>query len=407
MGLTMDERKSLVRETAKRYRQAGKRQKGLILDEFVQSTGYNRKYAIHILANEGKVSWSKAPGQVVGVRMKATYRGGRRQKSGRKRVYGAEVCGSVLKIWRHFDRMCSKLLKEFIRVNIDDLYRSKWLRLDAAHRQPLLDISAATIDRAVAAERKQYRQMRGSCTTRAGSMLRNQIPIRVYFDWDERAPGFFEMDTVSHDGGFEARECCHTLTITDVGVGWIELASVMNNASRWVAEQLERMRRTVPYPVLGLDSDNGSEFINHLVSAWTEGHGIMFTRGRAYRKNDNCFVEQQNFHAVRKVVGYGRYEGREAHEALEEVYRHLCPLRNYFFPCVRLVSKQRIDGKTRKVYDPPQTPYSRLMRDPRLSDQQKGVIAAQREKYDMIELKRGLDHAVKRLLELQYRYRRT
>ena len=403
MGLTMNERKSLVRETARRYQRAGKKQKGYILEEFLHSTGYNRKYAIHILANEGKTSWTRRSDEAVGLRMKASYRGGKRHKAGRKRVYDEALCTSVLKIWRHFDHMCSKLLKEFIKVNIDDLYRSTWLRLDVDHREPLLQISAATIDRMVFRERRQCKLMRGTCGTKPGSMLRNQIPIRVYFDWDERVPGFFEMDTVSHDGGFEAKQCCHTLTITDIGVGWIELASVMNNASRWITEQLDRMRQTIPYPMLGLDSDNGSEFINRPVVAWTTAHTIMFTRGRAYRKNDNCFVERQNFHSVRKMVGYGRYEGQEAHEALQEVYRYLCPLRNYFIPCVRLISKQRIAGKTKKTYDPPQTPYQRLMMDPRLTEQQKNSIAASKQKYDMIDLKRNLDRALQRLLELQHR----
>lgn len=404
MGLTMSERRSMVREIAKRYQRAKKKEKGNILNEFVELSGYNRKYAIHILANEGKVVWKYKPGDPVGVRMQVSHRGGKRPRAGRKRVYDEAVRNSILKIWRYFDHMCSKLLKVFLVINIDDLYRSKWLRLDPQCRDKLLSISAATIDRMLVAERKEWKKLKGSCRTKPGSMLRNQIPIRVFYNWEERVPGFFEMDTVSHDGGFAVKECCHTLTLTDVSVGWTELRSVMNKAARWITEQLGDMREEIPYPIRGLDGDNGSEFINRPVAAWTISHEIMFTRGRAYHKNDNCFVEQQNFHSVRKIVGYGRFEGEETHRALQEVYRYLCPLRNYFYPCVRLVSKQRIDGKTRKVYDTPQTPYARLLQDPRLSEEQKQHIRAKRQTYDMIDLKKNLDRALKNLLDLQYRY---
>ena len=370
MGLKMRERKSVVHEVAPRYRQAGKKEKGKILDEFVETTGYNCKYAIHVLSNEGKWYLRKMDSNSRWVRLETTHRGGSRSHVGRKKTYDEPVQGCILKIWRYFDHMCSKLLKAFITSNIDDLYRSKW------------------------------RKRKGSCTTRGGSMLRNQIPMRVYFNWDERAPGFFEMDTVSHDGGFPARACCHTLSITDISTGWMELRAVKNNAHRWIITQLDDMRISIPYPILGLDSDNGSEFMNRLVLHWTEEQGITFTRGRSYRKNDNCFIEERNYHSVRKVIGYLRYEGDEMLGALQDVYRHLCPLRNYFYPCVRLVSKQRVDGKNHKVYDAPETPYARLLKDPRLSENQKDVARQHREAYDMRELKKGSDHAIKTLLAL-------
>ncbi len=400
MGLKMSERKSVVHEVAPRYRQAGKKEKGKILDEFVETTGYNRKYAIHVLSNEGKWYLRKVDSNSRWVRLETAHRGGTRPHAGRKKTYDEPVQGCILKIWRYFDHMCSKLLKAFITSNIDDLYRSKWLRLDPRCRGQLLDISAATIDRIVSVERSEWRKRKGSCTTRGGSMLRNQIPIRVYFNWDERAPGFFEMDTVSHDGGFPTRECCHTLSITDISTGWTELRAVRNNAFRWIVAQLNDMRISIPYPMLGLDSDNGSEFMNRPVLHWTEEQGIAFTRGRPYRKNDNCFIEERNYHSVRKVIGYHRYEGDEMLGALQDVYRHLCPLRNYFYPCVRLVSKQRVEGKSHKVYDAPETPYARLLKDPRLSEDQKDVARQRREAYDMIELKKGLDHAIRTLLAL-------
>ena len=248
MGLTMSERRSMVRESAKRYQRAKKKEKGNILNEFVELSGYNRKYAIHILANEGKVTWKYKPGDPVGVRMQVSHQGGKRPRAGRKRVYDEAVRNSILKIWRYFDHMCSKLLKVFLVINIDDLYRSKWLRLAPQCRDKLLSISAATIDRMLVAERKEWKKLKGSCRTKPGSMLRNQIPIRVFYNWEERVPGFFEMDTVSHDGGFEVKECCHTLTLTDVSVGWTELRSVMNKAARWITEQLGDMREEIPYP---------------------------------------------------------------------------------------------------------------------------------------------------------------
>lgn len=400
MGLKMTERKSVVHEVAPRYQQAKKKEKGRILDEFVETTGYNRKYAIHILSHEGKRYLRKVDANSGWVRLKVTHQGGSRAHSGRKKTYEEPIQGCILKIWRYFDHMCSKLLKAFIVSNIDDLYRSKWLRLDPRCRDQLVSISAATIDRIVSKERSEWRKRKGSCTTRPGSLLRNQIPIRVYFNWEERQPGFFEMDTVSHDGGFPARECCHTLSITDISTGWTELRAVKNNAFRWIIMQLNAMKASIPYPILGLDSDNGSEFMNMPVFRWTGEQHITFTRGRPYRKNDNCFIEERNFHSVRKVIGYHRYEGDEMYEALQDVYHYLCPLRNYFYPCVRLVSKQRIDGKTHKTYDAPETPYSRLLKDPRLAEDQKNMARQYREAYDIIELKKGLDHAIKNLLQL-------
>lgn len=400
MGLKMSERKSLVQEVAPRYQQARKKEKGKILDEFVETTGYNRKYAIHILSNEGRVFHRRVSKDSKWVRLKTHHRGGDRSHAGRKKIYDETVQNGILKIWRYFDHMCSKLSKSFIATNIDDLYRSKRLKLDPRSREKLLSISASTIDRIVAKERVAWKKKKGTSTTRPGSMLRNQIPIRVFYNWDERRPGFFEMDTVSHDGGFAVKDCCHTLSITDVCTGWTELRSVKNNAARWILEQLSDMMKTIPYPILGLDSDNGSEFINHPVVRWTSEQEITFTRGRPYRKNDNCFIEQRNYHSVRKVIGYHRYEGEQMGEALQQVYRSLCPLRNYFYPCVRLVSKQRIDGKSRKAYDVPETPYARLLKDPRLSKEQKEIIKEYRNEYDIIELKKDLDRAIRNLFQM-------
>jgi len=213
-------------------------------------------------------------------------------------------------------------------------------------RTLLETVSPATIDRKLKKEKERFR-LKGIRTTKPGTMLKSQIPIRVCFDRDERNPGYFELDTISHCGTRVSGQFCQTLTITDVGSGWTEVCALLNNAHRWVKEEIIKTKENLPFPILGIDSDNGGEFINHQLFDWCIGNNIKFTRGRPYRKNDNCFVEQKNFDVVRKRIGYYRFEGQKALKALAEVYRYLNPLLNYYYPTIRLIAKEK--GAVREV----------------------------------------------------------
>ena len=261
--------------------------------------------------------------------------------------------------------------------------------------------SPATIDRKLKKEKERCR-IKSMSTTKRGTLLKSQIPIKVCFNRDERNPGFFEADTVSHCGGDASGQFCQTLTLTDVGSGWTEERALLNNAHRWVKEQIAQTKENLPFPMLGIDSDNGGEFINHQLLDWCTRNGVAFTRGRPCRKNDNCFVEQKNFDIVRKTVGYCRFEGEKAAEALADVYRSLNPLVNYYYPTIRLIAKEKLpSGRYKKIYEKdPKPPYQRLLDSPLISDECKAELRRRAALLNPVELKRGMDEARERLLKL-------
>ncbi|MDR1174298.1 MAG: transposase family protein [Treponema sp.] len=268
-------------------------------------------------------------------------------------------------------------------------------------RNLLASVSPRTIDRILKPVKDRGR-LRGLSLTKGGTLLRNQIPVRVMFAWDERKPGFFECDRVAHCGADASGHFCQTLTGTDVGSGWTEEHALLNSAHRWVKERIEQMRHELPFPLLGIDSDNGGEFINHQLKDWCDLNHIQFTRGRPYRKNDNCFVEQKNGDVVRKTVGYDRFEGQDMHDALEAVYRCLNPLLNYWYPTLRLIAKEKqASGRYKKIYEKvPRTPCQRLLESPEVAEEHKAELRRRRALFNPVILKREMDEARERLLKL-------
>ncbi len=396
MGLTMKEKKSLTRETARRYRKASKKAKRGILDEFSENTKYNRKYAIHLLSNWGKEKLRHVDGKpvrfIVGTPPKP------RKRHGRYR-YGQAVQEAVRRIWEFFDYMCGKRLAVLIRLNLALLANQPEFSIDETVQRKLLQISPATIDRILTPERKKI-ALKGRSHTRAGQLLKHQIPIRTFFDWDERKPGFFEADTVAHDGGNSCGEYCWSLNATDVYSGWVELRALRNRAQRWVKEEAETIRSQLPFPLKGIDSDNGGEFINHQLWAWCNQHHIQFTRGRSYRKNDNCFVEQKNDLAVRRAVGYYRFDTEAEYQALAQLYKHLCPLLNFCYPSVRIIEKTRIGARVKKRYDAPKTPCQRLLESPDVEATVKAKLRRRAHRIDIVKQKRMVDQAIARLMRI-------
>ena len=383
MGLTMKDKKALTQELARRYRRSDRKHKTAILDEFVKTTGYRRKYAIHLLANWGKSKTRIIDGELVNI---VVGRPKKRKRVGRV-IYGAEVKAAVKEIWEFFDYMCGKRLVVLIRMNIEALVSEPELSIDKEVKRQLLSISAATIDRILKPEREKIR-FKSRARTRPGSILKHQIPIRTFYPWDERLPGFFELDTVGHDGGSAAGEYCFTLNATDVYSGWVELRALRNRAHRWVMEQVIDIRSELPFTLKGVDTDNGGEFINKVLLNYCKEHEITFTRGRPYRKNDNCFVEQKNDMAVRRTVGYYRFDTEEEYEALQNVYKHLCPLLNFHYPSVRIIAKKRIGSKVKKIYDDPKTPYMRLLESPSVDAEVKEKLVARATKLQIVKQKR-------------------
>lgn len=335
-----------------RYERANRNGKGVILDEFTQVTGYHRKAVIRLLGRGFKPP------------------GGRR---GRRRQYGPEVVEALKVAWEATDRPCGKRLKPFLPELVEVLTRHGELRVTSGVSTQLAQVSAATIDRAL----QPYRRMaarRPFSVTRPGSLLKGAIPIRTFADWDEGVPGFMEIDLVAHCGESTEGFYLNTLCAVDVATGWVECQGVWGKGQQRVGGAVDRISRRLPFPLMGLDSDNGSEFINHHLYDYCRRHRITFTRSRPYRKNDNAHVEQKNWSVVRRLVGYDRYCSRAALEQINDLYGLVRLYVNFFQPTMKLKHKSRQGAKVRKVYDEATTPYHRLLRTGVLNAESKQAL---------------------------------
>lgn len=356
MRLTMQERKTVTKSLSKQYQRAGKKEKGRILDGFVESTGYNRCYASWLLSHHG---------QRVTFRPDVVLEGDarRRKRPPRTPTYGEEVLQALIKVWELLDFISSRRLAAALPEVVPRLVACRELRIKKSVQKQLMEISPATIDRLLKPQRAKY-TLKSRARTKPGTLLKHQVPVRTFSDWDDAVPGFLEMDLVGHDGGRAEGDYCFTLDLTDVATGWTELACVPNKAQQWVFEAIQDIRRRLPFAVLGLDSDNGSEFINHHLVAYCNDQQINFTRSRPYRKNDTCYVEQKNWSIVRRYAGYARYDTPQAQGLLNEMYRVLRDYTNFFLPSMKLKEKVRDGARVYKRYHDPKTPYQRVLESP-------------------------------------------
>lgn len=387
----MGERNAVTRELAKRYRKVTKNEKKQILDELCALTGWTRDHARRAL----RVARTMPPSAVKGPRRRA-----------RAPVYGEEVMEPLRRVWSVLGWPCGKRLVAVLPETVRVMERFDEIDVTRAVRDALCRLSAATIDRRLAADRRRFK-MKGRSGTKPGTLLKHQIPIRTFADWNDARPGFCEMDLVAHDGGHAAGEFCQTLTVTCVASGWTEPQAVRNKAQRWVFEGLELIRDRLPVALLGVDSDNGSEFINDHMLTWCESEQITFTRTRPYRKNDNCFVEQKNWTHVRQQVGYHRYDTATQLGLLNELYGHLRLYVNFFQPNMKLISKTRDGAKVQRRYDTPQTPYARLLVSPHVPAKVKTALRRQYRTLNPAQLQRDIVACQKKLLDLVARKRRS
>jgi hypothetical protein len=388
VGLSMAERKAVTKELAARYRKASRKQKGVMLGELCALTGWHRDHARRALREV-----ASAPPQPRGTRPVVAAR------RARPPVYGEEVITALRTVWAVLDYSCGKRLAAVMAEVVDALERHRELELSAGVRAQLLAMSAATIDRRLAPDRRRL-QIKGRTGTKPGTLLKGQIPIRTFADWDDTAPGFAQADLVAHDGGVAVGEYAQTLTLTDVATGWTEPRPLKNKAQRWVVEAIDDIRVGLPFDLLGLDSDNGAEFINHFLFDYCAEHRITFTRGRPYRKNDSCHVEQKNWAVVRQAVGYARYDTDAELACLGELYRQLRLLTNFFVPQAKLVSKHRDGAKVRRRYDTPATPYRRVLAAGVLTKTQARELTKTYRSLNPAQLRRDLAVYQRRLLEL-------
>jgi hypothetical protein len=338
-----------------RYRKASKEEKGKILDEFTKTTGLHRKAAIRLLnrvvESSGKKRW------------------------GRLRKYDSVVVESLKTIWEASDRLCSKRLKPFMPEILGVLRHHGELRINSDIQAQLCKMSPATIDRRLRPWRRAGGR-RGFTTTRAGNLLKNMIPIRTFTDWQENKPGFLEIDMVAHCGESTEGFYLNTLCAVDVWSGWTECLPVWGKGQVRVRSAVHRVRLSLPFPMLGVDSDNGSEFINQCFYTYCHLEKINFTRSRSYKKNDSCHVEQKNGNVVRRLVGYDRYTSKAAYECLDRLYHLVRLYLNFFQPTMKLVNKTRHGAKVHKVYEAAQTPYQRLLNTGLLAEAKKTGLAA-------------------------------
>jgi len=325
------------------------------LDEFIKVTGYHRKAAIRLLHQVNKSRSSK--------------------KRGRHRKYSATVVEALRLVWEATDRLCSKRLHPFLSELVNVLRRHGEITISTEVEAQLCQMSPSTIDRLL----KPWRRLGGRrpfSTTKPASLLKSSIPIRTFADWEENKPGFLEADLVPHCGNSPEGFYLNTLSTVDIATGWSECVAVWGKGQERVGSAVHRVRQRLPFPLLGLDSDNGGEFINQRLFAYCQREHITFTRSRSYKKNDNCHVEQKNWSVVRRLIGYDRYNSRPAYETLNRTYDLLRLYVNFFQPVMKLVSKTRHGAKVHKVYDTARTPYQRTLESGVLTEAKQQEIAA-------------------------------
>ena len=362
-----------------RYQHAGKKAKSLILDEFCATCGYHRKYAIRMLSK---------------YRPPEFRRGGNRP--GPKAVYrDAMLLDALKRIWFASDQMCSKKLKAALPLWLP-FYDTEFEPLEQATREKLLGVSSATIDRLLKPHRALHKK--GRCTTRPGTLLKNQIPVKTEH-WDVSLPGFFEADTVAHCGNSMAGDFVHSLTFTDILTGWTENRAVWGKGSQGVLREIEDIERNIVFPILGFDCDNGSEFLNHhLVRYFTARpkNPVMFTRSRPFQKNDNAFVEQKNWTHVRQLLGYDRFDKPELVGLINDLYKNEWSLfNNYFCPTLKLKGKTKINSRYVKTYESPQTPCQRLMTSEHIHPAAKSNLQEVYNSLNPFTLKRRIEEKLK------------
>lgn len=386
--LDMKSRRRIGKAVAGRYQRARKKEKSKILDEFAKTAQYNRAYASWLLRNLWRKTVLYDQGErkiLIGSRKK-------NQKGIRKRpVYYDEKTVAVLKrIWIILDGPCGKRLAPYIKHILPVLEKNEEIVLGKDKREKLLNISAATIDRLLREEKKKWEIKKRKSFTKPGSLLKHQIPVRTFAQWNENKPGFVEMDLVDHSGGEERGVFAQTLDVTDVFTGWTETIAVKNKSQYHVFGGITAAKKRFPFPVVGIDSDNGSEFINYHLKKYCEEKKITFTRARAYKKNDNCYVEQKNWSIVRKTVGYLRYETVQEVSLLNRMYNQLRFYTNFFQPQMKCTGKLRIGSKVKKSYDVPKTPYQRILECEYIGKNIKKNLTSTYNSLNPVQLKREI-----------------
>ncbi len=373
-------RREYVQAAARRYRTAKRGERSRILDALCADTGYNRKYAMALLRPKPAPAGSSAD--------RAPARLGRPPRYGPAEISLLQLC------WAVADGICGKRLAPFLPELLAQLAVAGELPASATDAvvTTVQGMSASTIDRVLAGDRAHL-VGKGRALTKPGSLLKRQVPIKTFAEWDDAVPGFLEMDLVAHCGTSGAGEFLFTLAAVDVATGWIALQGVLNRGEAAVFRAITDLRRRLPFPLRGIDTDNGSEFINHNLVRYCQQEGITLTRGRPYRKNDACYIEQKNWSVVRRLIGYARFEGVFALEALNAVFRLAEPYVNFLQPSRKLTEKLRDGARITRRYDAARTPYRRLIDTALLAPDTAARLVRQQAALRPKAIKRAIDEA--------------
>lgn len=363
-----------------RYRQASRTEKRRLLDEVVAVTGIHRKAAIRLLRRAPRPRTTPGPG-------------------GRPRAYGPEVATVAEVLWQASGRIGAHRLHPFVSELLDRLLRSGELTLSPAVDTLVRQASRPTLARLLGPARARYPR-RGATITRPGTLLRHEIPIRTFTEWTDARPGFLEVDLVAHCGSSTEGFYLCTLCAVDIATAWVELEPVWGKGQIRVGGAVDHVRTRLPMLLRGLDSDNGSEFINRGLRDYCRRHGITFTRSRPWKKNDSAHVEQKNGAVVRQLIGYDRFTSRAAYAQLTRVYRLARLHVNFFQPVEKLVTKTRQGARTHRTYDRAQTPYQRLCAAGVLSPEARRELEALYQSLNPLQLRRELERELDRLWTL-------
>lgn len=374
----MGQRRAVTAAIATRYKRADRAGKGAILDELGATTGWHRNHARKALA--------------AGLKPRVV-----RPRKPRAPRYGADVVAALAFCWAVLGAPTGKRLAPIMSELVPRLRRFGELDIDDAVALALIAMSPATMDRRLAPDRAKMLPG-GRSHTKPGSLLKDSIPIRTWAQWDDAVPGFVEIDLVGHEGGNAVGDHCYTLTVTDIATGWTENRSVRNKAEKWVFAALLQIRAAFPFPILGIDSDNGSEFINWHLLRWCEKEKITFTRSRAGNSNDGAHVEQKNWAIVRTVVGYHRYDTPVELALLNKIWALQSLMTNFFCPQQKLLSKVRDGAKVIKTYDRAQTPHRRADRPDTVTPQDKNILADTYAELNPAAIQRDIQALTEQLL---------
>lgn len=366
----------LIASYRRRYKKCSKKEKGHIISAIVDATGYCRKYVIQAMNADASV-----PKKIT------------RTRTSRY----AHLYETLTRIWAASNFLCGKRIKPFLPELVKSLKRHNEIKLSKDDEALILSVSAATIDRILAPARKQT-IIKGRSTTKPGTLLKHQIPIRTFADWDENKPGFLEVDLVAHTDTSRG-DYVNTLTMTDIATGWTVCTAFWNRGEQACVAAIEEVKPTLPFPIRGIDSDNGSEFINAHLMRYCKRNAITFTRSRPYKKNDSAHVEQKNWDVVRKMIGYGKFDTHEQLDIIKRIERLLAFYQNYFQPSQKLVSKTRIGAKVKKKYDTAQTPAQRLIERKDTPKETKKLLKDTFRQLNPVELLRNINHIVRELYD--------